>query len=215
MIAATNRDLEREVAARAVPRGPLLPAQRVPDRVAAAARAARGHPAAGRSTSSTASASGWNPRRDFARAMRRGCRLRLARQRPRAAERHRARGDSRAERPAAHRPAGSIRRSARPRLGTRQSRCPPGCFDRHLKCAPTSAPILSPRLRACSGKVFGPGGAAEIRLHIKPTTLASRIKALGITERPPRQRRPLTANGEAPGSESELMSLSMRPDCWV
>jgi hypothetical protein len=35
-------------------------------------------------------------------------------------------------------------------------------------------------LAACSGKVFGPGGAAEM-LDIKPTTLASRIKALGIT----------------------------------
>jgi transcriptional regulator with GAF, ATPase, and Fis domain len=35
-------------------------------------------------------------------------------------------------------------------------------------------------LEACSGKVFGPGGAAEM-LDIKPTTLASRIKALGIT----------------------------------
>jgi transcriptional regulator with GAF, ATPase, and Fis domain len=34
-------------------------------------------------------------------------------------------------------------------------------------------------LAACSGKVFGPGGAAEM-LDIKPTTLASRIKALGI-----------------------------------
>ncbi|OCK55196.1 sigma 54-interacting transcriptional regulator [Bradyrhizobium sp. LMTR 3] len=34
-------------------------------------------------------------------------------------------------------------------------------------------------LQACSGKVFGPGGAAEM-LDIKPTTLASRIKALGI-----------------------------------
>jgi formate hydrogenlyase transcriptional activator len=34
-------------------------------------------------------------------------------------------------------------------------------------------------LRACAGKVFGPGGAAEL-LDIKPTTLASRIKALGI-----------------------------------
>ena len=29
------------------------------------------------------------------------------------------------------------------------------------------------------GKVFGPGGAAEL-LNMKPTTLASRIKALGI-----------------------------------
>ncbi|KRR01406.1 sigma 54-interacting transcriptional regulator [Bradyrhizobium valentinum] len=38
-------------------------------------------------------------------------------------------------------------------------------------------------LQACSGKVFGPGGAAEM-LDIKPTTLASRIKALGIAPRP-------------------------------
>ena len=34
-------------------------------------------------------------------------------------------------------------------------------------------------LAACAGKVFGPGGAAEM-LDIKPTTLASRLKALGI-----------------------------------
>jgi formate hydrogenlyase transcriptional activator len=34
-------------------------------------------------------------------------------------------------------------------------------------------------LDACAGKVFGPGGAAEL-LDLKPTTLASRIKALGI-----------------------------------
>ncbi|MDA9533553.1 MULTISPECIES: sigma 54-interacting transcriptional regulator [unclassified Bradyrhizobium] len=34
-------------------------------------------------------------------------------------------------------------------------------------------------LDACAGKVFGPGGAAEM-LDVKPTTLASRIKALGI-----------------------------------
>jgi formate hydrogenlyase transcriptional activator len=38
-------------------------------------------------------------------------------------------------------------------------------------------------LEACTGKVFGPGGAAEM-LDIKPTTLASRIKALGIAPRP-------------------------------
>ena len=35
-------------------------------------------------------------------------------------------------------------------------------------------------LQACSGKVFGPCGAAEM-LDIKPTTLASRIKTLGIS----------------------------------
>jgi formate hydrogenlyase transcriptional activator len=34
-------------------------------------------------------------------------------------------------------------------------------------------------LQACAGKVFGPGGAAEM-LDIKPTTLASRMKSLGI-----------------------------------
>ena len=37
-------------------------------------------------------------------------------------------------------------------------------------------------LQACSGKVFGPGGAAEM-LDIKPTTLASRIEVLGIAKR--------------------------------
>lgn len=39
-------------------------------------------------------------------------------------------------------------------------------------------------MKACDGKVSGPGGAAEI-LGIKPTTLASRIKSLGIT--PPKR----------------------------
>jgi formate hydrogenlyase transcriptional activator len=40
------------------------------------------------------------------------------------------------------------------------------------------ANILS-ALEACNGKVFGRGGAAEL-LELKPTTLAARIKALGI-----------------------------------
>ena len=34
-------------------------------------------------------------------------------------------------------------------------------------------------LKATSGKVSGPGGAAQL-LGLKPTTLASRIKALGV-----------------------------------
>lgn len=41
-------------------------------------------------------------------------------------------------------------------------------------------------LTLAGGKVSGPGGAAE-RLGLKPTTLASRIKALGI-EKPPRRK---------------------------
>ena len=47
VIAATNRDLEAGSAARPVSRGSLFPAQRVPGGVGAAARAARGHSAAG------------------------------------------------------------------------------------------------------------------------------------------------------------------------
>ena len=42
-------------------------------------------------------------------------------------------------------------------------------------------------LQACNGKVFGPGGAAAM-LDIKPTTLASRMKALGLA--PARAARP-------------------------
>jgi len=37
-------------------------------------------------------------------------------------------------------------------------------------------------LEKASGKVFGPGGAAEL-LGVKPTTLASRIKALGLNRK--------------------------------
>ncbi|MFN7589315.1 MAG: histidine kinase, partial [Planctomycetota bacterium] len=38
---------------------------------------------------------------------------------------------------------------------------------------------LEAALAACHGKVFGPDGAAQL-LGMKPTTLASRLKALGI-----------------------------------
>ena len=47
IIAATHRNLERRIADGTVPRGPVLPAERVPDPGAAAARARRGHSAAG------------------------------------------------------------------------------------------------------------------------------------------------------------------------
>ena len=41
VVSATHRDLERQIARRDVPRGPLLPPERLPDRAAAAARARR------------------------------------------------------------------------------------------------------------------------------------------------------------------------------
>ena len=50
VVAATNRDLRAQVAAGTLPRGPLLPPQRLPDRRAAAARAP---PRTSRSSSST------------------------------------------------------------------------------------------------------------------------------------------------------------------
>ena len=46
----------------------------------------------------------------------------------------------------------------------------------------TATPLdqyIQAALDACHGKVFGPGGAADL-LDLKPTTLASRMKALGI-----------------------------------
>jgi len=38
---------------------------------------------------------------------------------------------------------------------------------------------IAAALAACNGRVFGTGGAAAL-LGVKPTTLASRMKALGI-----------------------------------
>jgi transcriptional regulator with GAF, ATPase, and Fis domain len=60
----------------------------------------------------------------------------------------------------------------------RESRRPSRGHDRSGMRAHEGANILA-ALQACSAKVFGPGGAAEM-LDIKPTTLASRIKAVGI-----------------------------------
>ena len=54
IVAATHRDLDAEVARRAVPRGPLLSPERHPHRDPAAARAAGGHRAAGARTCSRA-----------------------------------------------------------------------------------------------------------------------------------------------------------------
>ena len=90
VIAATNRDLEEEVAKAAVPRGSVLPPQRPADRAAAAARARRGHSRCWSSTSSTRStpSSGSGSRgADAGAPMRVLAELRLAGQRPRAAQR--------------------------------------------------------------------------------------------------------------------------------
>ena len=94
IIAATNRDLVEAVRGRDVPERPVLPAQRLPDRGAAAAGASRGHPAAGRGNRR-------GDRRGDGQAVRRGrqaqprgpAAVRLARERARTAQRPRARHD--------------------------------------------------------------------------------------------------------------------------
>lgn len=53
-----------------------------------------------------------------------------------------------------------------------------GLLTEDARRARDRANILA-ALEACSGKVFGAGGAAEL-LGVKPTTLASRIKSLGL-----------------------------------
>ena len=103
IIAATNRDLEQAVTDGSVPRGSLLSPQRVPDRRAAAARARRGHPGAGVGVHRRVLAAvRQDDRVDLEGQPARAAGLLVAGQRPRAAQRHRARGDSR-HRPAARR----------------------------------------------------------------------------------------------------------------
>ena len=103
VIAATNRDLWREVCARPLPRGPLLPPGRLPHPRAAAARAPRRRRCPRRVTSSTLH--GRRERKRGVHAVARGRPpargLPLARQRARARERDPAR-------------AGAARRAARP-----------------------------------------------------------------------------------------------------
>ena len=119
VIAATNQDLDQGGRRRAVPRGPLLPDQRHPDRAAAAARAARGHPAARRALPRRSTPSRWASTitGDLARGDGAAAAARLAGQHPRARERHRAGGRARgdadhpARQPAAVDPA-ATRRSA-------------------------------------------------------------------------------------------------------
>ena len=114
VIAATNRNLEDEVQERAVPRGPLLPAQRAADRAAAAARARRRHSRCSSTSTSTPSTREFRKRvRGVApTAMQRLQALRLARQHPRAAQRRRARDAAGRRRRARRRRTSRSRRAA-------------------------------------------------------------------------------------------------------
>ena len=76
--------------------------------------------------------------------------------------------------------------AARTRRDQRSQRRPTGLLTDDERRERDRANILA-ALESCGGKVFGRGGAAEL-LDVKPTTLASRIKALGITFEKPREK---------------------------
>jgi transcriptional regulator with GAF, ATPase, and Fis domain len=68
--------------------------------------------------------------------------------------------------------------------------CPPVLTDEERRERDRANIIAA--LATCGGKVFGRGGAAEL-LDVKPTTLASRIKSLGIQVERTRKRDALPA----------------------
>ena len=56
---------------------------------------------------------------------------------------------------------------------------------------------LQAALRQADGRVYGPGGAAEL-LGVRPTTLASRLKTLGLTPAKAGSRGRPARNRESP-----------------
>ena len=155
-----------------LPRRPVLPAERLPDPAAAAARAARGHPVAGLVLHPPASARAAAaritqvPRGGDGRA----AAARLARQRPRARERHRARDDPLDRRHAA------CSTKAFARIRRRDGRCRHATRTRWTPCSGRTSRRV---LRQCGWRINGAGNAAE-RLGLHPNTLRFRMKKLGI-----------------------------------
>ena len=183
IIAATNRDLEEGGRGGTLPAGFVLSPQRFPHRDSAAcASAAKTSPHSLRTSSADRPKRMNRPAPRFTKAQAEPThRARLARQRARTPKRRRARGDSRAKRTAAIRiptePITSQRRSRQDLLlWTSASILTREDWKRQERESITAA------LKQSGGKVFGPGGAAEL-LNMKPTTLASRIKALGLNRR--------------------------------
>ena len=81
---------------------------------------------------------------------------------------------------AADRPAGCIRRNDARRRRPAEGDSRPAVMTSSEMRDHERANILA-ALEASAGKVFGQGGAADM-LDVKPTTLASRMKALGIAK---------------------------------
>ena len=125
VMATTNRDLPARNRRRPVPRGPVLPAGGRADRRAAAARTRRrragtGRPFPGPRGRATAA----RPVRTGTGGPRTAGRLRLARQRPRAAKHHHAGLRAEQGRADPRRPAAAVAPRRRPNRNRRQSRRP-------------------------------------------------------------------------------------------
>ena len=171
VIAATNRNLQRGPARRSVPGGPLLPVGRLPHR-GSAPPAAPGRHSPARLALHPIAQPGAQPN-DHEDPQDRDGRtpgVRLARERPRAAERHRA----------GHDPLAWIgpqnRRCLRARTGGRGEA---GRRSSAESLQDVERAHIVRLLNSCGWTIEGRGQAAE-RLGLNPSTLRNRMRKLGI-----------------------------------
>ena len=193
IVAATHRDLDAARARRPLPRGPLYRLNVVPIAAAAAARAARGHPAARRALPRAlrARSSARGPRWLAEAALEQLCALRLAGQRARAGERDRARAGAR-DRRRAHARRLRVPRGARAARRRRRGGCARGAgaqrgrvaAARRRSRATSTARIVERVERPLLEVVLEHTGGNQLRaaaiLGINRNTLRKKITELGI-----------------------------------
>ena len=176
VLAATNKDLQAEIRGGQLPRGPVLPPERHSDLRAAAARAAGGHPAAGRSLHGRVRARVRPAAEDVrARRDRRPPAVLVARQRARAAERDRAADDHGAGRlDLRRRP--RLPRSRRDRARPRPADAPPSALTLHEARDRFERDLI---LRTLAEQQGNMSRTAEV-LGVERSNLYRKMRAFGI-----------------------------------